>query len=271
MNAPFSDINEKEAESAFTKQAPVFDNIYGTNTIIRYKRERVRNHVNQYLQTQSQILELNAGTGEDAIYFAENGHHVHATDISQGMQDILRKKIKGLENNISQEICSYTRLDSLEARGPYDLIFSNFAGLNCTNELGKVISGFDKLLKPGGFVTLVILPKFCLWETMLLFRGKFKTAFRRFFSKHGTSAHIEGQYFRCWYYDPSEIKKLMGPAYEMVSIEGLCSLVPPSYIENFAEKHSRLFGYLVKKESRLKSKWPWKSIGDYYIISFQKK
>jgi len=48
--------------------------------------------------------------------------------------------------------------------------------------LSKVLDSFDPLLKPGGMVTLVILPKFCLWETLLLFKGKFRTAFRRFFS-----------------------------------------------------------------------------------------
>ena len=92
-------------------------------------------------------------------------------------------------------------------RGPYDLIFSNFAGLNCTNELDKVLQSFDSLLKPGGIVTLVILPKFCLWEFLLLFKGKFKTAFRRFSGSKGAKAHIEGEYFRCWYYNPSFIRK----------------------------------------------------------------
>ena len=65
-------------------------------------------------------------------------------------------------------------LDNLKNRGPYDHIFSNFAGLNCTDELNKVLDSFNCLLKPGGFVTLVILPKFCLWEFLLLFKGKFK-------------------------------------------------------------------------------------------------
>jgi hypothetical protein len=47
--------------------------------------------------------------------------------------------------------------------------------------------------------------------------------------------------------------------------------VPPSYIEKFAEKHPLIFDFLKRKEERLKSKWPWKSIGDYYIITMKKK
>src|SRR4029078_12530259 len=110
-------------------------------------------------------------------------------------------------------------------KGPYDLIFSNFAGLNCTNELGKVLASFSTLLNPGGIITLVLLPKFCLWESLLFVKGKFKTAFRRFFSSAGRKAHIEGKYFRCWYYNPSFIKRLLKKEFDAVSLEGLCTLV----------------------------------------------
>jgi hypothetical protein len=120
-------------------------------------------------------------------------------------------------------------------------------------------------------VTLVILPKFCLWESLLFFKGKFKIAFRRFFSRKGVKAHIEGEYFTCWYYNPSYVIKNMKEKYEALSVEGLCTLVPPSYLENFPTKWSFLFNFLKEKENKWKSKWPWKSIGDYYIISLRKK
>lgn len=227
----------------------------------------------QFLQPQSAILELNAGTGDDAIYFARHGHTVHATDISSGMQTMLVNKIKEqhLESSISNELCSFTELETLQQQGPYDHIFSNFAGLNCTGRLEKVLDSFQHLLKPGGFVTLVILPKFCLWEFLLLFKGKFKTAFRRFAGRKGARAHIEGQYFRCWYYNPSFVRNRLKISFEVKSLEGLCTIVPPSYIGNFASKHPKLYNWLVKKENKWKAKWPWKVTGDYYILSLQKK
>ena len=177
-------VNEKQAESAFTTQSVIFDELYSANTIVNYKRERVRNHVLKFLKPESHILELNSGTGEDALFFAQQGHYVHATDISTGMQSELKRKAlqSGFGKSISTELCSYTTLGQLNNKGSFDHIFSNFAGLNCTNELDKVLSSFNSLLKPGGTVTLVILPKFCLWETLLVFKGKFRTAFRRFFS-----------------------------------------------------------------------------------------
>lgn len=272
MKDPSTILNEEATLKAFDKQSAHFDVLFGEDTIIRYKRERVRDHVLQFLEPGSSILELNAGTGEDAIYFAGKGYKVHATDISTGMQEMMEKKLKfqDLKNKVSHEICSYTELGKLGNKGPFDLIFSNFAGLNCTSELAKVLDSFSTLLKPTGRVTLVIMPKFCLWEFLLLFKGKFRTAFRRFSGKNGTRANIDGQEFRCWYYNPSFIKRTLRKEFEVISVEGLCSLVPPSYMENFAEKHSSLYNGLVRKEGKLKSKWPWRNIGDYYIITLAK-
>ncbi|HEY2720169.1 MAG TPA: methyltransferase domain-containing protein, partial [Chitinophagaceae bacterium] len=265
-------LNEQQAAKAFSRQSPVFDKTYSTNKLIQYKRTRVREHVNELIAPNSEILELNAGTGEDAIYFAKQGHSVHATDISEGMQNILREKVRlnKLEKKISAELCSFTQLENLKDLGPFDLIFSNFAGLNCTNQLDKVLHSFSSLLKPGGIVTLVILPQLCLWESLLLFKGKLKTAFRRSFSKKGRKAHIEGEYFLCWYYNPSTIRKTLKKEFKVLKIEALCTFVPPSYIENFVDKHPKSFRFLKNLESKWKSRWPWRSIGDYYIISLRK-
>ena len=272
MNTISANVNEQLAEAAFSSQSAIFDELYAGNAIVGYKRARVRAHILKYLAPGSSILELNSGTGDDALFFARNGHKVHATDISTGMQRQLKQKVEnsGTETMISNELCSFTCLQLLKNKGPYDLIFSNFAGLNCTDRLAQVLSSFDGLLKPGGVVTLVILPKFCLWESLLIFRGKINTATRRFFSRNGRTAHIEGVYFKCWYYNPSYFIKKLGNKFRLLGIEGLCTLVPPSYIEGFAEKHPLAFRFLKDMEHRLKTKWPWKYIGDYYIISLKK-
>ena len=265
--------NEELAAQAFTMQSGIFDTLYSNDIIIQYKRKRVRDHVNGLLPLGSNILELNAGTGEDAIYFANQGYRVHATDISTGMLDILKRKalLNGLDKSITSEKCSFTSLETLEERGPYDMLFSNFAGLNCTEHLEKVLLQLPNLLKPGGLITLVLLPKFCLWESLLFLKGKWKTAFRRFNSSKGTRSHIEGNYFKCWYYNPSFVSSALNESFELVTIEGLCTLVPPSYISNFAEKYPKSYAWLVKQENHLKGRWPWKFIGDYYIITLRKK
>ena len=273
MSTQINHSNEQLAAQAFTHQSFIFDELYAGNGIIRYKRDRVRKCLLQYLRPGSTILELNAGTGDDAIFFAQNGYSVHATDISAGMQKKLMEKVKirGLTSSISNELCCYTGLEALKSKGPYDCIFSNFAGLNCTSELSRVLAGFDHLIRPGGIVIVVLLPGFCLWESLMILKGKFKTATRRFFCPNGRRVNIDGNSFKCWYYPPGVVTHLLKDRFELLEIEGLCTIVPPSYLENFAEKYPGIFSFLRKAENRLKSRWPWKYIGDYYIISFRKK
>ncbi|MGH2644857.1 MAG: class I SAM-dependent methyltransferase, partial [Chitinophagaceae bacterium] len=247
--------------------------IYSSNTIIQYKRERVRAQIRGFLKPNSDILELNAGTGEDGIFFARLGHHIHETDVSTGMLHILSQKInqQHFEGKITVENCSFTNLHKLKNKGPYDLIFSNFAGINCTNEIYPILGYLPELLKPDGKITLVFLPSFCLWEFLMMFKGKFKTAFRRFCGKKGAKAHIEGIYFRCWYFRPSKIIKRLRRRFDLIGYEGLCTLVPPSYIEHFPEKYPQLYAALKRREDSWKSKWPCRFIGDYVILSFRKR
>ncbi|HEY2649914.1 MAG TPA: class I SAM-dependent methyltransferase [Puia sp.] len=272
MNEPINHMNEQQVALAFTGQSAIFDQLYGNNGIVGYKRERVRQFLLKYLVPGSRVLELNAGTGDDAIFLAKQGHYVHATDISTGMQAKLREKlaVHNMDALVTQELCSFTSLETLSCQGPYDCIFSNFAGLNCTGDLKKVLTSFDSLLKPDGFVVLVVLPRFCLWETMFMLKGKFKTATRRFFSSGGRKARIGVDFFTCWYYSPGFIRRNLKEKFEFKELEGLCTMVPPSYIENFPENFPRLYNWLCIMENRFKSSWPWKYIGDYYIISLQK-
>lgn len=268
-----ANTNEQMAALAFSGQALIFDQIYGEDTIIRYKRRRVRSHFLSHANPGGHILELNSGTGEDATYFARNGFKVHATDIAEGMQNQLKIKAASLigQGQLSTELCSFTQLDSLNNQGPYDAIFSNFGGLNCTGELNDVLRSFDSLLKPGGVATLVIIPPFCLWETLLMLRGKFRTAARRWFASNGRQAKIDGNYFTCWYYTPRYVKKHMPKSFEVIDLEGLCTIVPPSYIAGFAEKHPAVYMRLVRLEDRFKRVFPFRYWGDYFVITIRKK
>ena len=267
------DSEEEKAAKAFDKQSGLFDELFSGNPIIQYKRQRVRAHVNSIIHPSSQILELNSGTGDDAIYFASLGHTLNTTDISPGMQKIRVQKIlaSGMERMITNECCSFTKLDELRHRGPYDHIFSNFGGLNCTNDLAKVLDSFFGLLRPGGGVTLVIMPRFSIWEVALILKGKRKTAFRRFSGKKGTTARIEGELFTCWYYNPSFIIRHFQEKFELIRLESVCLFVPPSYMDYFPKKYPRLYSVLIKFENVLSSSWPWNRMGDYFIISLRKR
>ncbi len=264
--------NTTQVEKAFSKQAQAFDAIYREDAIVNYKRQRVREHLEKQLQPNSTILELNAGTGEDAIYLAKKGHRLFCTDVSEEMLAQLDKKIddEDLFASITSQKCSFLELDTIAHPVKYDHIFSNFGGLNCTDKLDTVLNSFSGLLAKNGSVTLVIMPPFCLWENLLALKGNFKTAFRRY-NKNGASSHIEGVHFKSWYYTPDHIINYLKNDFTVTHLEGLCTLVPPSYLKNFPVKFPRSFELLKKAEAKRSVSWPWKNSGDYFIISLKKK
>jgi ubiquinone/menaquinone biosynthesis C-methylase UbiE len=190
--------NTTDVSQAFSKQSVIFDALYKENKLSEYLRSIVRNELLAQLKPNSSILELNCGTGMDAVYFAEKGHTVLATDNALGMLEQLDKKIneKGIKGDIKTLHCSFHNLHKIKNKN-FDHIVSNFGGLNCTDNLEDVLQQLSPLLNENGKVTLVIMPKICPWELIMSLKGKFKTAFRRF-KKH-TPAHIEGVSFLCYY------------------------------------------------------------------------
>lgn len=261
---------EQKVSKAFSKQSLVFDEADSQNEILQWMRWRVRKHVLNLWKPGDRVLELNAGTGIDAVFFAENGFYVHAIDNAPGMITALDKKIKQkhLERKISSQLCSFLELEKLKGE-KFDHIFSNFGGLNCTDKLQNVINSFHTLLKPGGTVTLIIMPPVCPWELLYLFRGNFKLAFRRL-KKGGAPSHLEGMNFTTWYYSPSAVKKMFGNNYSLLSITGLGITIPPPFLKDFPCKHHKLFRKLITIENSVATKVPFRSWADHFIISAKK-
>src|ERR1017187_8503288 len=103
MHIIYSNTNELAVAKAFSSQSIIFDQMYADNKIVQYKRERVREHLKKYIKACDRILELNSGTGQDAIWLAQQNCLVHATDYARGMLEVLNKLIvsERLENKIT--------------------------------------------------------------------------------------------------------------------------------------------------------------------------
>jgi len=256
---------------AFSRQSSSFDSIEANNEILQWMRKQIHAHCMRHFKTGNSILELNCGTGIDAVFFAGQGMRVHATDIADGMLHELRKKIseKNLSENISTENCSFTELRNL-SKNNFDHIFSDFGGLNCVKEIDRVITSFDDLLKPGGTVTLVIMPPFCPWELALLFKGNFKTAFRRL-KKNGAESHLEGEHFMSYYFSPKKIISCFGKKYSLLELQGLGSFVPPPYLDTFPQNHRGLFNKLKRLDEKWSHNFPFNRWADHFILTMKKK
>lgn len=262
-------IHYEAVSRAFSKQAEHFDVDDRANTILTAWRNQVYAHVDRYLKPGHSILELNSGTGIDAIRFAQRGHTVHATDISAGMVTQLEKKIteQSLPNITCQQL-SFEELDKLSVT-PADYIFSNFGGLNCSKDISTVTRHISPLLNPGGFVTFIIMPPVCLWEWLWFFKGHGKKAFRRL-NKNGSITHLEGEYFKTYYYSLLDVKKAFGSGFSLISSEGMGALSPPPSKNNFPEDYPRLYKILEIMDRKLRHRFPFNRWADHIIVTFQK-
>jgi ubiquinone/menaquinone biosynthesis C-methylase UbiE len=256
---------------AFSRQSIHYDLYEEDHLTLRWMRKQVREHLLSFLNPNDMILEINAGTGLDAVFFAKKGWRIHATDISEGMIEQMKLKVSSLSlmDKVTIQQCSFTELSEIKA-GPFDHIFSNFGGLNCLQDLNEAIIFFPSLLKEGGKVTIVIMPPVCPWEISLALKGKFNAAFRRL-SRKGTSAHIEGIYFICYYHSVSSALKALGKNFKKRSLRGLCSFTPPPYMKSFPVKFPQTFRFLNKLDEKLSKFYPWNSFADHYILTVEFK
>jgi len=261
--------NYDAVNRAFTKQSVIYDRDDRQNQVLQDMRQQVYDHVKIFLKPGDAVLELNAGTGIDATTFARQGYSVLATDVSDGMVLQIREKIQTNNYNgrFTCQQLSYEDLDQLAGK-KFDYIFSNFGGLNCVDDLNKVTMHLPEILNPGAHVTFVIMPPVCLWEWLWLFTGNGKHAFRRF-KKNGTTSHLEGEYFKTYYYSLPQIKKAFGKNFSLLKTEGLAVLSPPPSRGDFPVKHPRFYKFMRRLDGMLRRVFPFNRWGDHIIVTFR--
>lgn len=254
---------------AFSRTAGKYDAFAEDHPHLTRMRNKVYAHVMRHIPSGARLLELNAGTGTDAVQLARRGYFVHATDIAPGMLSRAREKVEqlGLQQRVTVEQCSFLDLEHVEG-APFDAVFSNLGGLNCIPDLTPVIGQLPKIVKPGGMVTWVLMPHICLWEIAEVFRGNVSLAFRRFARGH-VRANLEGLHFDVYYFSPRQAIEWFGNRFELLALEGLSVVTPTAESKNFARLHPRGYRALSWLDDRLSPRWPWYGWGDFYILTMR--
>jgi len=154
----------------------------------------------------------------------------------------------------------------------FDVIFSNFGGLNClnTNELKAFFKSVYNLLPDKGKLILVIMPKNTLWEfCYFIFKRDFKNAVRRCTNKP-VYVNLGKQKVATWYYNPKDIKQFSEPYFKVKHIYPIGFFIPPSYLENYFSNH-KLFLSILGKAERLVATFGFLSrFSDHYLIEIEK-
>ncbi len=257
-------------ENDFDIHAHTYDAVFTHSKIGRAQRKQVYSYLAKALPLLDSlsVLELNCGTGEDAQYFHKQGHQVIATDISEGMINVARKKY----SDIQFQALDITSITSNTFDKKFDLIFSNFGGFNCLTaaQIKTFLQTAETLLTTQGKLVLVIMPKNTLWERFyFIVKGQFKNAFRRNSDK-AIYANVEGVQVPTWYYNPGEINAFAKAYATPTTIKPIGIAIPPSYLEPYFANKPRFMKLLITLESWFQNPF-WAKYADHFLISFEKK
>jgi ubiquinone/menaquinone biosynthesis C-methylase UbiE len=227
--------------------------------------------VRSTFQRGDAILELNCGTGEDALFLAAQGISVFACDASQQM-------IAQADSRLGQQspappvvFCHLPteRIHELDLAQPFDGVFSNFSGLNCIEDLSAVASSLSRLVKQGDPLLLCFSTRICLVEIAhYAFRGQWAKGFRR--CKGSSEAVIDGAPLIVYYPSLREIKRSFASHFRLRSHRGIGVAIPPSYLEPWARRHPHLFRLLCSLETVFSVLPFFRATGDHMLLRFEK-
>ncbi|WP_158282305.1 class I SAM-dependent methyltransferase [Salipaludibacillus keqinensis] len=111
------------------------------------------------LHREARLLDLAAGTGNEALYLGAAGYDVTATDLNPVMVEAMKKKAKNQSVHVtvkSQDMTQLNQSNFNKMDGIY-CIGNSFAHLQNLDEMLQVFEGAYQLLKPGGTFIIQIV------------------------------------------------------------------------------------------------------------------
>jgi SAM-dependent methyltransferase len=251
---------------AFDAMAADYDTAFTHTFIGRRMRSAIWRRCDALFQPGSRLLELNCGTGEDALHFARRGVRVVATDASAAMLSVARDKIRaaGLEAAVRLEQVRIEDLDT--SMGTFDHVLSNFGGLNCVRDLPSAAATLASIMPPGGRAVLCVMGRLVPWEwTWFALHGDPRRAARRL-RPGGTmwrDVHVH-------YPGIAHLRRAFAPMFRATRVAALGVLLPPPYAEPWARSHPRLVDTLDRIERATETAWPLPWLADHYLIELER-
>jgi ubiquinone/menaquinone biosynthesis C-methylase UbiE len=262
----------RAAALAFDAVAPVFDGRFGEWQSVVAQRGAVRRAMELAFPPGGHLLELGGGTGEDAVWLAQRGFKVLLTDASPNMVRLSQAKLAPLgsraEIAAAEEIEQFADRHLQAGSAQFDGAFSNFAPLNCVEDLRPTSRGLARLVKAGGSAVLVLFgiasPGEILVESL---RGRPGQAFRRF-RRAAVPARLGGQEFNVTYHRGRALALAMQPWFRVVKKLGIGIFVPPSAAEPWISRHPRLLNLLESLDTVAER--PLALLGDHVLYQFER-
>jgi ubiquinone/menaquinone biosynthesis C-methylase UbiE len=255
-----------EALDPFSTVAARYDATFSDLPAVNTIRARMYDLLTRYVRPGGKILQIGCGTGVDAVWLAEHGYAVVATDPSAAMLETARVKVPPeLSSLVTFLQLSAERLDRAYP-GSFNAIFSNFGGLNCIQDMRSVFSQCKTLLAPRGILVLCLMNPYPLWES-LTFLGTFQwqKAFRRKTSVP-VNVPVGGGVVQTWYHPLRRIIACASSDFAAEEIVGLNIFSPPPSSQRFRGAYPTLVSLLERLDRVLDAIPPFSQCGDHIVV-----
>lgn len=263
-------MNQRESAAYFDVAAMDYDNSFSFSAIGKLQRQQVYAFLPDV--AAKKILEMNGGTGEDAVYFAEKKAFVTTTDVSEQMLAVIAAKAQHYPN-IHCTKWNLTQPFNNQENITFDMAFSDFGGWNCLtkSEIQRLSEELSHLIAAKGKLIVVVMPRFCLWESLyFLCKGAFGKAFRRL-SKVAIDANVDGVAVPTYYYSPKDIAQLLSPHFDVLKLQPIGIAIPPSYLAPFFAKRPKLLQLLQGIEQKMSFFSFFAYASDHFYMELQLK
>ena len=242
-----STVSAEFVQAPFDVLAEGYDQTFTFSKIGLIQRAAVWRELGRTFRPGDRVLEIGCGTGVDACFMDKRGVNVVACDSSPAMLEIAARRVRETRtSSVDLRLLPAENLSSLRPEAHFDGAFSNFAALNCVDDLNAVAEDLGRLLKPGGTALLCFLGSSCFWEMFwYLLKAKPAKAFRRWRSGSVTAKLAPNASVLVRYYGVHSLARIFAPSFRLCSWKGIGLLVPPSYVESLAKGFPKLLQLAV--------------------------
>src|SRR3984957_20303971 len=232
--------------------AETYDQDFESTLIGQSRRKAVWRDLDRLFVSGQRILEINCGTGIDALHLAERGLTVVACDISQRMIELARERAGSTRFGKAVEfrVLSTEEMAKLDGEAPFDGAFSNFSGLNCVEDLRSASRNLSELLRPNARVLLCMLGRFVPWEILWFgVHADLRRALRRLAGPIARA--VDGGMLKVGYPSADQIAQSFAAQFDLRRLSGIGICVPPSYMEHWARRFPNVLSALASADSML--------------------
>ena len=267
-------VTQEIYAAPFDAVAARYDETFTLSKVGQAQRAPVWSELAEAFRSGDRVLEVGCGTGTDACFLADRGVRVVACDSSSQMIAVATERIRqnGQQDLVQPLLLRAEDIATLPTSQLFDGAFSNFGALNCVEDLRQLAQDLAKLLRPGATALLCLMGPVCLWEIIwYLAQGNREKAFRRLKRERIAARIADGVFVRVHYPSVRSLAHTFAPEFRLTSFKGIGVAVPPSYLENWAQRHPRLLQLCEGADSYLGQCPGVRALADHLLLRFQRK